>query len=196
MGKQLSQMTNEELWRLFPIILSEHDPAWPGRYTEEKEAIEHIVGKGNIVRINHIGSTSVQGLFAKPTIDILLEIADGCDTNKLKRDLVSIGYIFTEKPENPPPHMMFMKGYTPQGFRGQAFHVHVRYMGDWDELYFRDYLKEHGDVADEYGRLKASLREAYEHDRDGYTDAKTEFINRYTAFAREEYRGRYAKGNL
>ena len=49
--------------------------------------------------------------------------------------------------ENSAPHIMFAKGYTPEGFAGQAFHVHVRYKGDWDEIYFRDYLLRHYDVA-------------------------------------------------
>ena len=88
--------------------------------------------------------------------------------------------------------MMFLKGYTPEGFKGQAFHLHVRYPSDWAELYFRDYLRDHKDIADEYGWLKAKLLNTYEHDRDGYTEVKTEFISKYTDIAREEYKGRYA----
>ncbi len=192
MGKELSRMTNEELWRLFPIMLREHDPSWPGKYSSEKQNIVRIMGNKNIARISHVGSTSVPGLFAKPTIDILVEITDDCDTEKLIGGMTSGGYIYSPKPENPPPHMMFLKGYTPEGFKGQAFHVHVRYFGDWGELYFRDYIKDHKSVADEYAALKAQLIKTYEHDRDGYTDAKTDFINRYTALAREQYGGRYS----
>lgn len=184
-------MTNAELWELFPIILRVHDPKWEERYRGEKGRLINAAGESNIVRINHIGSTAVPHLTAKPTIDILIEIAHSCDTEKLKEDLVSIGYIYTAQPDNPLRHMMFLKGYTPQGFKGQAFHVHIRYPGDWGELYFRDYLKEHKDIAAEYGMLKAELIKQYEHDRDGYTEAKTEFINRYTDKAREEYKGRY-----
>jgi GrpB-like predicted nucleotidyltransferase (UPF0157 family) len=190
--KRLSDMTNEELWRLFPIILSEHDPAWPGKYIGERQNIERIAGNENIARVSHIGSTSVPGLLAKPTIDILLEITDGCDIKRLIGGMTADGYIYSPQPENPSPHMMFMKGYTPQGFAGQAYHVHVRYAGDWGELYFRDYLKEHKERADEYAALKAELFKTYEHDRDGYTDAKSEFIKTYTALARERYGGRYA----
>lgn len=184
-------MTNEELWKLFPIILRGHDPRYAERYRRESDDIAKAVGEGNIVRMNHIGSTAVPGLTAKPTIDILLEITKNCGTEKLKENLISIGYIFTAQPGNPAPHMMFLKGYTPKGFKGQAFHLHVRYPGDWGELYFRDYLSEHKDIADEYGRLKAELLKTYKHDRDGYTEAKTEFISRYTNIAREEYIKRY-----
>jgi GrpB-like predicted nucleotidyltransferase (UPF0157 family) len=191
MKKQLSEMTNEELWELFPIKLLKHDPKWAEQYWCESDKAVAAVGEENIVRISHIGSTAVPGLIAKPTIDVLLEIRESCDTEKLKESLVAAGYIFTAQPDNPPPHMMFLKGYTPKGFKGQAVHLHVRYAGDWGEHYFRDYLKAHRDVADAYGRLKRELLGRYEHDRDGYTEAKTAFINKYTALARAEYKGRY-----
>ena len=50
------------------------------------------------------------------------------------------GYLYTPQPQNPPPGMMYMKGYTLRGFERQTYHLHVRYPGDWDELYFHDYL--------------------------------------------------------
>lgn len=82
--------------------------------------------------------------------------------------------------------MMFLKGYTPEGFKGQAYHVHVRYRGDGDELYFRDYLLAHPETAKEYGELKLKLKKQYEHDRDGYTDAKTDFIQRIINLAKQK----------
>ena len=179
-------MTNEELWALFPIFLTPYAPAWAERYAQERERIVLAVGRENIARISHIGSTAVPGLIAKPTIDILLEITDACDTEGLKAVLIAGGYLFSPQPKNPPPYMMFMKGYTPQGFAGQAFHLHVRYGGDWDELYFRDWLIAHPDAAREYGALKDRLKDEFEHDRDGYTTAKTDFVHEHTALARKE----------
>lgn len=184
-------MTNEELWALFPIILAPYDPAWGERYAQERERIERAVGKENIARISHIGSTAVPGLIAKPTIDILLEITKGCEPERLKAALVAAEYIFTPQPENPPPHMMFMKGYTPHGFEGQAYHLHVRYSGDWDELYFRDYLIANPEVAQIYGALKKRLRRRYEHARDAYTQAKTGFVRQHTALARSEFANKH-----
>jgi len=186
MGKDLSDMTNEELWQLFPIILSEHDAQWKQAYQAEKALIENAVGQDTILRISHIGSTSVTGLIAKPTIDMLLEILPDCDCQLLIKVCEQAGYLYCEQPDNPPPHMMFMKGYTPRGFEGQAFHLHVRYSGDWNELYFRDYLQKHQDVATQYGELKMRLQKVYEHDRDGYTQAKTAFILAQTEKARKE----------
>lgn len=185
-NKNLNEMSNEELWQLFPIILSAHDRDWPKRYETEKDCLVKAIGAENIVRISHIGSTSVPGLTAKPTIDILLEIQQKTDLARLIPTIEAEGYIYSPQPGNPPPHMMFMKGYTPEGFKGQAFHLHIRYSGDWDELYFRDYLLSHPDTAQAYGELKVKLQKEYEHDRDGYTDAKTGFIREITNRAKEQ----------
>lgn len=83
------------------------------------------------------------------------------------------------------------KGYLPTGFAEKVYHLHVRPLGDWDELYFRDYLRKYPEVAREYEALKLSLKEKYEHDRDAYTNAKTEFVQRYSQKARAEFGTRY-----
>lgn len=191
MNNPLQKMTNEELWALFPIILSEHRAEWTKFYEQEKDTIISALGTNNMYRINHIGSTSVPGLIAKPTIDILLEIPTDADIPSLTAALISAGYICNTQPNNPAPHLMFMKGYTPQGFRGQAVHLHVRFPGDWDELYFRDYLRSHPETAKSYGKLKQNLQLRYEHDRDAYTEAKTDFIQEATRLARKEMGNKY-----
>lgn len=191
MNNPLQKMTNEELWALFPIILSEHRAEWTKFYEQEKDTIISALGTKNISRINHIGSTSVPGLIAKPTIDILLEIPTDADIPSLTAALISAGYICNTQPNNPAPHLMFMKGYTPQGFRGQAVHLHVRFPGNWDELYFRDYLRSHPETAKSYGKLKQNLQLRYEHDRDAYTEAKTDFIQEATRLARKEMGNKY-----
>lgn len=131
MRKSLSEMSLEELWMLFPIILEEHNPMWEKWYLEEKKLIMSIIEIYNIERINHIGSTSVNRLIAKPTIDILLEITGDCDLKFLVNVLEENGYIFEKQLQKPAPHMMFMKGYTEKGFAEKVFHLHVRYLGDW-----------------------------------------------------------------
>ncbi|MFZ5986250.1 MAG: GrpB family protein [Bacillota bacterium] len=191
MTKDLSERTKEELWKLFPIIISKHNPVWKENYLSEKAVIEKVIGIDNITRINHYGSTIVPNLLAKPTIDILVEIKDPADTEKIIVDMKAAGYIYSPQPDNPAPHMMFMKGYTNEGFKGQAYHVHVRYSGDWDELYFRDYLLAHPDVAEEYGKLKLELKQKFEYNRDGYTYAKTDFIKKITKLARVEMKNKY-----
>ncbi|WP_020061288.1 GrpB family protein [Bacillus sp. 123MFChir2] len=191
MAKSLLEMSLEELWELFPIILKEHNPIWKDWYLQEEKLFNNIIGNQYIERIHHIGSTSVNGLLAKPTIDILLEITKDCNLKLLVNALEKNGYILEKQPQKPAPHMMFMKGYTERGFAEKVFHLHVRYMGNWNELYFRDFLQLHKDVAQEYGNLKMSLIDKYKHDRDGYMKAKTEFVNKYTKIAKMEFENKY-----
>lgn len=184
-------MSLDELWELFPIILTEHNPAYKEWYVAEKIALVNVLDKENVERISHIGSTSVEGLIAKPTVDILLEIKDTCDTEKLKEDLLQAGWLLMSEDEKQDLRLLFNKGYTVNGFAKKVYHLHVRSLYDWDELYFRDYLRTHRDVAFAYGELKKQLKVIYEHDRDGYTKSKTAFIKQYTKLAREEFGGRY-----
>jgi len=190
MKKQLSEMTIEELWKLFPIILKEHNPQYKSWYEVEKQSILGAVEPENIIRINHIGSSSVTGLISKPTIDILLEIDGCCNVTKLTRTLNKIGWGLMQQ-ENDPMKMKFNKGYTPDGYAEKVYHLHVGYIGDWSELYFRDYLLAYPNVAAEYGKIKLSLLNDFKHDRDGYTKAKTDFVMKYTNAAKQEYHGRY-----
>lgn len=189
MKKSLSEMTLEELWELFPIILRKHNPEYKKWYLKEKENIEKVVGVDKIERINHIGSTAVEGLIAKPIVDILLEVDYNTDISNLKFRLESFGWRLMSSEEDLK--LSFNKGYTPDGFAEKVFHLHLRFLGDWDELYFRDYLKIHKDTAKKYGELKQKLKRQYEHNRDGYTDAKTAFIKKWTKQARKEFPNRY-----
>jgi len=186
MNKRLNNLKIEELGELFPIIISEPDYNWIKIFQKEEIKIRKSLGKQNIVRIEHIGSTAIPNLKAKPTIDILLEVPVSIDKDLLVEKLKKLDYYYIPRPENPAPHMMFVKGYTPNGFKGQAYHIHVRYCGDWDELYFRDYLKLHPEIASEYGELKARLSVKYKNNREEYTDKKTDFIKRITKIARKE----------
>jgi GrpB-like predicted nucleotidyltransferase (UPF0157 family)/SAM-dependent methyltransferase len=147
----------------------------------------------SVLRISHIGSTAVPNLIAKPTIDILLEVKEDTDLTSITEILTNMGYVV-----NTPKSdiIVYLKGYTSQGFVGQAFHIHVRHLDDWDNFYFRDYLIEHPETAKEYGELKQKLLTKFENDRDGYTAAKSEFIGRITALAREELKGKYAPNKL
>ena len=83
------------------------------------------------------------------------------------------------------------RGYTKAGFGDKVYHIHLRYAGDNDELYFRDYLNDHPSIAKEYETLKLELWKRYEHDRDAYTDAKSDFIRKWTTEARAVYGTRY-----
>jgi GrpB-like predicted nucleotidyltransferase (UPF0157 family) len=188
--KQLSEMSLEELWKLFPVILKEHNTQYKAWYAVEEKQLLDTLGPEAIIRINHIGSSAVEGLVSKPTVDILLEIDGGVLVDGLIEPLTAIGWGLMRREDNPIK-LIFNKGYTPTGFAPKVYHLHVRYAGDWSELYFKDFLMAHPDTAEEYGRLKMRLQKKLEHDRDAYTEAKTEFIVKYSKAAKQEYGNRY-----
>jgi GrpB-like predicted nucleotidyltransferase (UPF0157 family) len=185
MAKELNKLTTDELGQLFPIIIVDYNPDWPIVAANELKNIIEAVGKEFIHRIEHIGSTAVPGLCAKPTIDFLLEILEVTNYDHQIKQLQKIGYQYIPKPENPPPHIMLAKGYSEFGITGQTFHIHVRYPGDWDEIVFRDYLMENQSVTADYSNLKRKLANEYKNDREKYTESKTSFIQNTTLTARK-----------
>ncbi|WP_345891616.1 GNAT family N-acetyltransferase [Ruminococcus sp. OA3] len=188
----LLDMPLQELWTLFPIILREHNTQYKKWYRMEKNCLLQLIEKDQVIQIHHIGSTSVEGLIAKPIVDILMEIAEDCNIVELKSTLESSGWICMSESYMPELKLVFNKGYTPNGFASQVYHLHIRYFGDWDELYFRDYLILHENISRDYAVLKQKLAMEYKNDRDSYTKAKTAFIKEYTQKARAEFKNRYA----
>ena len=186
MGKKLSEMSLKELWLLFPIFLEEHKDCLKEWYLEEEKLLKRVLTKNE--RISHIGSTVIPSIWAKPIVDILVEIPKGTNLLDYKAEIINCGYICMSQSENG---LSFNKGYTENGFSEKVFHLHLRYAGDNDELYFRDYLIEFPDIAKEYEKLKLSLWKEYEHNRDAYTNAKTEFVRKYTEKAKAFYGNRY-----
>ena len=186
MGKKLSEMTLEELWQLFPIYLTEHQSCWKEWYSDEEALLKNDLSSTE--RISHIGSTANPSIWAKPIVDILVEIPEGNNLMAYKEFIISNGYICMSQSEN---RLSFNKGYTENGFAERVFRLHLRYAGDNSELFFRDYLIEHSDVAKKYEELKLGLWKEYEHNRDGYTNAKTEFVQKYTEEAKRTYGKRY-----
>ena len=152
MEKKLSEMSLEELWKLFPIYLTEHQPYWKEWYTDEESFLKNRVPK--IERISHIGSTAINSIYAKPIIDILVEISKDYCLSDYKEVIVKSGYTCMSETFD---RLSFNKGYTEEGFAERVFHLHLRYIGDNDELYFRDYLIEHANIAIEYERMKLKL---------------------------------------
>ena len=188
MSKKLEEMSLEELWQLFPIFLVEHSKDWEVWYEEEKRIITSLIPKEYIIRVAHIGSTAISNIWAKNIVDILIELNLETQLEQVKNILTNNGWLCMSEDLN---RISMNKGYTDQGFADRVFHLHLRIKGDNDELYFRDYLRENEDIAKEYESLKLSLWRKFEHNRDGYTDAKTDFIKKYTQIARQSYGARY-----
>ena len=186
MGKPLSEMTLEELWQLFPIILEAPDPCWQQWYAEEAALLHPLLPPET--RISHIGSTAIHGIWAKPIVDILVEVPQAIGLGAAGAKLSQGGYRCMSRSDT---RRSYNKGYTENGFAERVFHLHLRMAGDHDELYFRDYLNDHPAIAKEYEQLKLGLWKEYEHDRDGYTAAKAAFVARHTLAAKQQYGNRY-----
>lgn len=182
MGKKLTEMTLEELWQLFPIFLTEHKPYWADWYKEEVAELKKLLPDGT--EYCHVGSTAINGIWAKPIIDVLIVI-DGGRLKDAAGVLQSNGYIVMSESES---RISLNKGYTESGFAEKVFHLHLRLKDDADEIFFRDYLNARPDIAKEYEKLKLRLSEKFKHDRDAYTAAKTDFVKTYTEQAKLYYK--------
>ncbi|GAB6109469.1 hypothetical protein JCM19376_34250 [Fusibacter bizertensis] len=125
MTKELSELTLEELWELFPIILKAHNEDYSGWYEEMKLDLLKCIDKSNCARINHIGSTAVKGLLSKPTIDILLELDGLSNIDEIVGKLVNDGWILMHSEIKPNLNYVFNKGYTKYGFADKVYHLHM-----------------------------------------------------------------------
>ncbi len=188
MEKELSEMSLKELWELFSISLVAHSDKWKLYYGEMELFLKDKLSGCPIERISHIGSTAISDIWAKNIVDVLIEIAEGSDMEYIADILEQSGFI---RMSAEAGRISLNRGYTKKGFADKVFHVHLRYVGDNDELYFRDYLNEHPSTAKEYETMKLQLWKQFENDRDAYTNAKTEFVKKWTLEAKNVYQGRY-----
>jgi GrpB-like predicted nucleotidyltransferase (UPF0157 family) len=161
------------------IKIVEYHPRWPILYTEERARV--VAQLGDMVEsIEHIGSTSVPGLSAKPIIDILVTVARLGPADPYIERLGSLGYTFLPVLGNADRYA-FGKG-SPH-----THHIHiVEHSGEEHirPLAFRDYLRTHVEAAQQYDKLKRMLADRFQHDRQAYNQAKTDFIRSIETKAR------------
>ena len=176
-------LTAEQVGKLFPIQIVPYNPDWKMFFEQEKELIIGVLYENVELNVEHFGSTSVVGLAAKPTIDILVEVSNLNDEIKqiITQKLEAIGYgnMYNAEKEN---RMTFGKGYDENYVCTQTYHVHIREKSKTpqDEIFFRDYLRQNSDACDEYAKLKYALAEKHQFNREDYTQEKTEFIIKIT----------------
>lgn len=182
--RRLEDLSLEELWQLFPIEIVAHRCEWAAFAAEEMERLRKLLAEYKPI-ITHVGSTAIEGLAAKPIVDLLVEVESADDFGEIAGKLAGreCGYICMSSGEC---RMSFNKGYTLQGYAERVFHLHLRRKGDNDEILFRDYLRAHPETAAEYVMLKRRLALRFRNDRDAYTREKTPFVSRVVALARRE----------
>ena len=162
------------------LRLSPYHDNWAALFELEKKIIASAIGD-HLEDIQHVGSTAIVGMPAKPILDIAIAVKEFETARVCIKPLVSLGYTF--KGENGIPRRHYFQKGEPC-----THHVHMveETSEEWTKLIqFRDYLRSDRSVAEEYGRLKAALMDSMTGDRQSYQAAKTDFIEETILKARE-----------
>ena len=169
-----------------PVVLVPYEEAWPSLFEEERTRIEGAVGPW-VEEVEHIGSTAVPGLAAKPVIDIMVGVRSLEDTPVLVARLETIGYEYVPELERQMPFRRYFRKLAG-GRRTHQIHLVERSdSAFWDRyLLFRDYLRAHPEVAEGYTRLKYEVSDRFREDGATYTGAKTDFIAEVVRLAGKE----------
>ena len=165
------------------VELVPYDDAWKREFETEAERLRSALDE-RIVALEHVGSTAVEGLAAKPIVDILVVVDDPDDKQRWIDRLEALEYAF--RPNDPvADRRFFAKGpeddrthYLSVTGRGSDTHV--------EQLLFRDYLRQNPETAAEYERLKRALADRFPDDRSAYTERKSRFVRRVLRDARAE----------
>ena len=166
-----------------PVEIVPYDPSWPSLFEEERTKLVETIGAWLVGPVEHIGSTAIPGLAAKPVIDILA----GVDTLEASRPaiaaLADLQYGYA--PYRSESEHWFCK--PSSAFR--THHLHLVPFGSpqWiAPIAFRDYLRVHSQIAAEYQELKERLAREFRFDREAYTEAKSPFVTHITNLALRE----------
>jgi GrpB-like predicted nucleotidyltransferase (UPF0157 family) len=171
--QRIEELTHEH------IDLVPHDPAWTGRYADLEMLLSRSLPVGLVTRMAHIGSTAIPGLWAKPIIDVQVEVIT---LDRVRREAVPImcdlGFEYIWRPtmgEKAPFYAWFIQR-NAKGERTAHIHMVEPDAASEDRLLFRDFLRMHSEEALQYEALKHRLRTAHPDDRAAYTQGKTAYI--------------------
>ncbi len=153
------------------VKLVAHSAGWRELFEAEKTLLRSVIGK-LALEVEHIGSTSVCGLEAKPIIDMAVAVREILEAAECVAPLEGVGYVY--RGENGIPGRHYFRKGDPT-----LYHLHMVELSSefWRaHLLFRDYLRGHQEVAAEYGKLKRELAMRYPFNREAYTEGKAAFI--------------------
>jgi GrpB-like predicted nucleotidyltransferase (UPF0157 family)/ubiquinone/menaquinone biosynthesis C-methylase UbiE len=163
-----------------PISLVPYDPEWPGRFEAEKGRLEAVIGPWIFGGIEHVGSTSIPGLAAKPIIDIMVGVEDLEEARGAFVGLAELGYL------HAPYKQEIMHWFCKPSVAVRTHHLYLmeRDSPEWRaRIAFRDFLRTHPETAHAYEQLKRELAQRFRTDREAYTQAKGVFVARVVASA-------------
>ena len=166
-----------------PVEIAPYDPSWPDRFGEEAERVGRVLAAWLVGPVEHIGSTAIPGLAAKPVIDIMAGVRTLDDSRPAIAAAAELGYCYA------PYQVEIEHWFCKPSFAFRTHHLHLIPVGSqaWVRpIAFRDYLRVHAGVAAEYEVLKRRLAIEHRLDREAYTVAKRPFIDRVTDAALNE----------
>ncbi|SDH00372.1 GrpB domain, predicted nucleotidyltransferase, UPF0157 family [Planococcus glaciei] len=164
------------------VVVTEYNPEWPRLFEEAATELKKVFGE-ECLAIHHFGSTSVEGMAAKPIIDLLPVVRKIETVDRFNGEMLALGY--EPKGENGLPG----RRYFQKGGDERSHHVHIYGSGNPEikrHLAFRDYLKKHPKEAERYGTLKKKLAEAHPWDIEKYIQGKEQMAANIEKQAMEE----------
>jgi GrpB-like predicted nucleotidyltransferase (UPF0157 family) len=161
-----------------PIDVVAHDQRWGEHFAVAEQELR-VALSPFVLDIEHIGSTAVPGLAAKPVIDIQVGVRALDDSTEIVAAVESLGYEYVPEFEDELPDRRYFRRWA-DGRRTHQVHLVERSNADWWDRHvrFRDWLRSHDDDRNRYATLKLKLSAAQRQDRRAYTDAKSDFIRR------------------
>ena len=166
------------------VRLITYTARWEQLFKEEKSRLESAIGQ-HVLDIQHVGSTAIPGLVAKPILDIGVAVVNFDDARVCIKPIEELGYKYRGEFGIPRRHY-FVKGDP------RTHHLHMSEIDspNWENhVLFRDYLIQHPELAKEYAELKLRLADRFSTDREAYLDGKAPFIERVMKMARGEVDG-------
>ncbi len=170
------------------VKLVPHNPKWEKLFEKEKQLLKKTFGD-TILAIEHIGSTAIPGIPAKPIIDINIGVKSLDVARDMKEEFDRLGYEHRPfVPDKTKDDLKWQELYVKGPEAKRTHYVHVTVFGGdyWkNDLLFRDFLRKNPERAKQYAKLKEQLAEKYADDRATYTENKEQFINETLEMAKK-----------
>jgi GrpB-like predicted nucleotidyltransferase (UPF0157 family) len=166
------------------VKLAPYTAQWKDEFNKEEKILNSAIGE-YVLAIEHVGSTSIEGLEAKPIIDIAVGVKSLDVVNSFRSLLESVGYAYRGN-AGIEGRSLFAKG--SEELRTHYLHIEVLNSELWENhIYFRNYLRLHNEYIHEYSKLKKELALKFSDDRSSYTKEKDKFISMVLEKARKEF---------
>jgi GrpB-like predicted nucleotidyltransferase (UPF0157 family) len=180
-------MRGEQLYMAREIIILPYNENWTEHYNQIKNQLINIFGD-LVIDIQHIGSTSIRGMSAKPIIDVMIIVNDIQEVDNLSYKMIDVGY--KARGENGIPGRRYFQ-YFHEDDVNHTQHIHIYEKNNAaviDQLMFRDYLRIDKDAFEQYQQAKIDLAELFRHSPSEYTNAKNNCINEILNKAKSHYK--------